>query len=301
MKIVTLERILKLGLTNFWRNRWLSLAATFVMTITLLTISIFTILNLVIQATSESVKSKIDMTVSFYDNVEEEKIQSLETALATMAVVKSTHYIDKDEALSIWQTLPIKDRTKQLVTKDSNPLPRSLQIKAYNPEDLSKVAEFFDNYKPLISRISYENNKDIIQRLINITKFIKQIGWIISLIFITISVLIILNTIRLTIFTRKDEIEIMKLVGASDFFVRIPFIIEGALYGILASILSTFLLYLAIHFISPMVSSYLGTVAFDLNLFFGLNFWRIFLLQLGAGSFIGIACSLFSAHRYLKV
>lgn len=301
MSLLTIERITKLGLVNFWRNRWLSLVATFVMTITLLTISIFVILSLVIHTTTEAIKNKIDMTVSFYDTVSEEKIQSLQNALSYLSEVKSAHYISKEEALEIWKKLPIKEKTKQLVTPEGNPLPRSLQIKAQKPEDLSKIASFLEPYKSLISRLSYEENKQIIQRLLNITSFVKKIGWILSCIFVFISIMVIFNTIRLTIFTRKDEIEIMRLVGASDIFIRVPFIIEAALYGVMAALLSLGLLFLAVYFVSPLVANYLGEVPLNLKQFLVLNLGLIFLYQLLIGVFLGSICSLFAVHRHIKV
>lgn len=298
---LTLERITKLGLLNFWRNRWLSFAATFIMTITLLTISIFVILTLVINSTAETVHGKIDLTVSFYDNVPDDKILTIESAVTTLAEVKSVHLINKEEALEIWKKLPIKQKTKELITPSENPLPRSLQIKAQDPEDLNKIANFLEPYKQYISRLSYEENKQIITRLLSITSFVKKTGIIMSLIFVIISIMVIFNTIRLTIFTRKDEIEIMRLVGASDTFIKTPFIIEGILCGIFASLLAFGLLSLSIHFISPLFSSYLGQVPLDLESFLATNVWRIFAYQLLIGVFLGSACSLFAVQRHIKV
>lgn len=303
MSLISFWRIIKLGLTNFWRNRWLSLTATLVMTITLFTISTFIILTLFINNTVDAIKEKIDMTVHFYDSVSEEQIGDLQRRLALQGEVKSVRYISKEEALQIWQQLPIKPKTKELVKPEDNPLPRGLQIKAQKPEDLQKIANFLNSntYKPVISRISFEDNKQIIQRLLSITTFVRKAGWLICAIFVLIALIVVFNTIRLTIFTRRDEIEVMKLVGASDLFVRIPFILEGALYGFFATLFSVLITFGIIKIITPLILSS-GIEAFlNLNSFFISNLILIFFLQLGVGIIIGGVSSLVAVHRHLKV
>ena len=303
MDKVSMGRIAKLGLVNFWRNGWLSFAATFIMTLTLLIISVFLIFNLVINTTTESIKTKIDLSVYFDDSATDVQIRDLKFNLEQMSEVKQITSIDKNEAYKRWQEMQKNEKIRSLVTEENNPLPRSLEIKTVSPESLEKVANIVsrEEYKPFVRKVSYQENKLIVEKLINITSFSKKIGLILSIVFLIISILVIFNTIRLTIFTRETEIEIMRLVGASDSFIRTPFLIEGALYGVFATILSLFLIWLGLHFVSPMISRYLGEVSLNLEEYF-LTYlpWIAFMELIGA-ILISVICSIISIRKNLKI
>lgn len=305
MNWLTISRITKLGLTNFWRNRWLSLASTLVMTLTLLIISSFVVMTIVINRTTDRIKSKMDLTVYFKDSATTDGISILQEKLATRADVKEAKYISKEQAFQIWQVKQKNQRIRELVTAEENPLPRSLAIKALDPANLNSIADYVasDEFKTIIHKISYEENKIIIDKLLAITSFVKKMGWLFSVVFVVISILVILNTIRLAIFTRKDEVEIMRLVGASDRFIRVPFIVEGTLYGFLACILAVILMWVGIYFVvSPLTNQYLGSaVTENMKLFFNAHFALIFFLQFLVGTVVGVGCSMFSIRKYLKV
>jgi cell division transport system permease protein len=182
-------------------------------------------------------------------------------------------------------------------------LPRSLQIKASEAESLKDIADSLkdENYAPIIDNISYKDNKTVIDRLIAITSFTKEFGWLVCTVFILISILVIINTIRLTIFTRKDEIEIMRLVGANDLFIRVPFVIEGLLYGVIATFLSLGTVWLSLVVIAPRVQHYLGVATSEnMMAFFFNHFWLMLFLELIVGMIIGICCSLISIKKHLK-
>jgi len=301
---ISIKRITNLGLTNFWRNRWLSLASTLVMTLTLLIISLFVVMTIVIGKTTDRIKAKMDITVYFKDSATTDEISDIQQKLAARSDVKEVRYISKEEALQIWNEKQKNQRIRELVTTDENPLPRSLAVKAIDPSNLNNIADYLssDDFRSIIHKISYEENKQIIDKLLAITSFIKKLGTFFSIIFIIMSILVILNTIRLTIFTRKQEIEIMRLVGASDRFIKVPFIVEGALYGFLACILAMLLLWIGIGLITPLTNQYLGeTVSQNMRNFFAGHFGLILLLQFLVGILVGIGCSLFSIRKYLKV
>ena len=299
----TSGRIFKLGIINFWRNRWLSLAATLVMTLTLLIISVFSIMTLVISKTTESIRSRMDISVYFNDSATVDQIVDIQKQLAARSDVKEVKYISKEEALAIFKQQQEGKKISELINSNENPLPRSLEIKATQPEFLDDINQFVSKkeFQPLIHNVSYQENKTIIERLLGLTSFIKKIGWIASGIFVLISVLVILNTIRLTILTRKDEIEVMRLVGASDNFIKIPFVVEGSLYGIIATIIATILIRIGVSAVSPLIERYLGIdMSARLMRFFSGNFLTIIGLELIVGIVIGIGCSLISIRRYLK-
>lgn len=304
MQWISISRIIKLGLTNFWRNRWLSLASTLIMTLTLLIITLFVMMTIVIGKTTDRIRAKIDVSVYFKDSATTQEISNLQQQIAARPDVKEVRYISKEEALEIWNQEQKNQRIKELVTPEENPLPRSLTIKTNDPANLQQIVDFVSQpqFSSIIHKVSYEDNKQIIDKLLAITSFIKKLGWVFSVVFIIISVLVILNTIRLTIFTRRDEIEIMRLVGASDRFIKVPFIVEGALYGFLACILALIILWLSIGFVSPLTNRYLGTeVTQNMVSFFWGHFVLIFLMQLFVGILVGIGCSLFSIRKYLKI
>ncbi|OGD67519.1 hypothetical protein A3F08_00975 [Candidatus Berkelbacteria bacterium RIFCSPHIGHO2_12_FULL_36_9] len=303
MSSQSIRRIIKLGFVNFWRNGWLSSAATLIMTLTLLIISVFLIFNLVISTTTESIKSKIDLSVYFSDEATDLQVQELKLFLQQRPDVKGVVFISKEEAFKKWQEVQKNEKIRQLVTEENNPLPRSLEVKANSPENLDSIANFLsqETYKSMIRKISYQENKDVIQKLINITKFSQKIGLILSIIFIIISILVILNTIRLTIFTRQTEIEIMRLVGANDSFIKVPFLIEGTLYGIFATFLSMVLIWLGLYLISPMITKYLGEVSLDMEGFFLANLPWIVLFELLIAILISTTCSMISIRKNLRL
>lgn len=297
------SRIFKLGLTNFRRNGWLSAIAVLMMTLTLMIISFFLILNLVINTTTKSIKEKIDLSVYFNDEAKDEDILSLEQILKKRPDVKEIHFVSKEEALEKWRTMKIKQEVKDQITEEKNPLPRSLEVKANAPENLDSIAKYLetDSYKKMVSKISYQQNKDIVERLINITKFSEKIGLILSIVFIVISILVILNTVRLAIYTRIPEIEIMRLVGASDAFVRMPFVIEALLYAFISTMLSLVLIAIGLHYVTPMISNYLGQVNLNIESYFLSNLLIIFIFELIFSAIISVVCSFISIKRYLKV
>jgi cell division transport system permease protein len=298
------SRIIKLGLTNFWRNRWLSFASTLIMSLTLLVISIFVILTLVIGKTTDSIKSKMDISVYFNDSANMEQIVNLQQKVAGRTDVREVVYVSKEEALAIFRNQQQGKRVSEYIKPEENPLPRSLEIKAQAAESLKDIAQYLDQaeFKNIVQNISYQENKKIIERLIAITSFVKELGLLLSLTFVIISVLVVFNTIRLTIFSRKDEIEIMRLVGASDIFVKVPFIVEGLLYGILATFISSGLLWAGVVVIAPRIEQYLGSsVSSRMTSFFYDHFLIIISLELLVGSTISIVCSLISIRKHLRV
>lgn len=300
--MLTWSRVFKLGLINFWRNGWLSFIATLIMTLTLLIVFVFLIFNLVIRETTKSIEEKMDLSVYFTDEAKDDEIYILQSQVKMRPEVKTIHYVSKEEALIKWQELNISQKVKEQVTSEENPLPRSLEIKVISPDKIESVANYLslDKFKSIVSKISYQQNKDIVQKLIKITAFSEKVGFVLSIVFVTISILVILNTVKLAIHIRRDEIEVMRLVGASDFFVRMPFIIEAFLYSLFATLLSLLLIGIGLSYISPLISNYLGDVSLNLNGYFTSHLFVIFILELVISSIISVSCSLISIRRYLK-
>jgi len=308
MFLVSLYRIFKTAMSSLWRNRLLSLAATLIMVMTLFTISFFASVLFVTSKTTNYLNDKADISVYFNEDVSKEKILALMNDLLVRSDVENVEYISKELALTRWKEWQGKKYTdagsglQDVINETSNPLPRSLDIRANKPSDLETINAYLnsDDVKPIVRHVSYEQNKIVIDKLIKMTSFMTNVGWSLSILFVLISILIIYNTIRLTIYARSDEIEIMKLVGASDWYVQGPFFIEGTMYGLLASIISSFILYAAIKYSLPGVESYLGAAGAQ-TIFSGINLGAIIGIQLAVGLILGTLCSGFAVRKYLKV
>ncbi|MFA7244014.1 MAG: permease-like cell division protein FtsX [Patescibacteria group bacterium] len=302
MFTLTIYRIFKTSLISLWRNRWLSLASTLIMVITLITISIFASLSVITNKMAENLKDRIDMVAYIQDSATEDQVTALQKVIRARPEVTSVDYVSKEEALRIWQERnKDNENIKNIVNQADNPLPRSLEIKTEDPQDLDKIDSFLSSqeYTPLIKELSYRKNKDLIDKLIRITTFVNIAGWSLSLVFALISVLVIYNTIRLTIFARSEEIEIMKLVGATDWYIRGPFIVDGIAYGIAATIIASLLLYLAFQITIPVARNYLG--GFDMGQgYLGVSFGLVIFLQFAVGVILGAVCSIVAVKKYLK-
>lgn len=301
MFLVSFYRITKTAFISLWRNRWLSLAATLIMVLTLITVSFFLSLLIVTNKTTQTLREKADMTVYFNDATTNDQIFATQNILISRSDVKNVKYVSKEQALVEWQGRAGNEEIRDVITASDNPLPRSLQIKTLVPEDLEKVNTYLsgEEYKPLIKKISYEVNKNLIDRLVKITRLVKIVGYSLSFLFVLVSILIILNTIRLTIFARSAEIEIMKLVGASDWYVRGPFIIEGISYGILGAVFSSIILYFFSKFSIPAAGRFLELPDFN-NSYLGISIVLIIFLQFVIGILLGGLCSVLAIKKHLK-
>lgn len=317
-------RIFKLGLINFWRNGWLSLAASLMIMLTLVTMGIFALLTIFANATAEGIKDRIDLNVYFYENATEDQIKDLQYGLANRSDIKEVRYITKAEALELWQKRNINSKVKALITKDENALPRYLQIKPVTPEALEGIAKTIntEQYKPYIRTVTFDETKAPIEKLIRLTNFVRKTGWVLTLFLLAISLTVIMNTIRLTIFTRRDEIEIMRLVGANSSFIRIPFSIEAILYGLTGSLLAFGIIILTMTHFGPRLAGYFADVAsagttpyfYMIRPYFDgvtggdagfwasvASLWQLGLLQIVIGILFAVSCSMFAMRRYLRV
>jgi cell division transport system permease protein len=218
-------RILTTGARNFTRNLWLSMAATAVMTVTLTIVLVSFISNSALTSTIKGVTNKIDVSVYLNDTTTLPQTQAFEAQLKTDSNVVTVTYVTKADALASYQKANANNpQLLQAISETDNPLPASLNIKTKDPRNLTSVVAIISQpaNKALQSDPpSYSGtNKVTIDRIVHVADFFKTGGAYASILFVVISVLIIFNTIRMAIFTRRDEIEIMKLVGATKWFIR---------------------------------------------------------------------------------
>jgi len=301
-----LGRVVRLGWTNFWRNRWLTLGATLLMALTLMMVSVSLLLTLLVRDTAEAVKQKIDLKIYFNDDaVPDEKITALSERVRLQDNVVAVSIISKAQALAIFnQSSEIEDSIKKPLGPDYNPLPRTIQVATERAEQIPALIEtlkVIDSDKIICDRcLSYLKNKVVLDNLIAQTRFVQRLGLFLSLFFGAIAIFNVLNIIRITISARSDEIEIMRFVGASNAFVRGPFVIEGVLYGLFGTIFTTALLLIGAQVASPHVQSAFGILGGSLYQYLIRHLSLIVGAQLAIGLGLGVVVSYFSVRRYLK-
>lgn len=297
----TFVRIIKSGVTSFWRNKWLSSSAISMMSLAILGITSLLLVNVLINSLTANLEDKIDISVYFNLDASEDEILDARVDLVKLSEVRSAEYISTEEALKRFKSKHQDNNIlmQSLDELDSNPLEASLNIKAQQASQYESIVGFFDQekYSKIIDKINYLENKAVIARLTSITRSIRQIGLVILLVLAGLAVLVTFNTIRLTIYSSRKEIKVMKLVGASNWFAKGPFIVEGALYGVIAAIISLFVLYPFLWYLSPKITSYLPST--DLFYFFQANIIVLFLIQILVGVFLGTVSSLVAIRRYL--
>lgn len=304
---VTTVRITKTGLRNFIRNAWLSTAATAVMTVTLSLVAVSYIANRALTTTIQNVENKIDVSVFLNDADTPDQINALKARVAQQPSVASVSFVSKDQALKQFRQQNANNpKLLQSVTATDNPLPASLNIKAKDPNNIQPIVTLVENpaNKPLLSTntnaISYSGSrKQTIDKIIRTSNFLKATGAVASVIFVVISTLIIFNTIRMAIFTRREEIEIMRLVGATSWFIRGPFIFEAALYGIIAAVLALIFVYVAVLSGASHLGNYIDISS--ISGFMRTHVVLVAVVELVIGVSIGAASSLVALKRYLKL
>lgn len=292
--------MIKSAMISFWRNRLLSLATTVIIVLALLIISIFSLTVIVVNKASSVIREKVDLTVYLKDADSDDQISALKDIIKSRPEVKSVNFISKDEALARWQDRNTGNSDIQnVISEIDNPLPRSFDVKTETPEQIESVANFLNSqdYAPLIEQINYAQTKNIIDRLIKITYFVRVVGWSLTLLFLLISILIVYNSVRIAIYSRSDEIEIMRLVGATDFYVRGPFVVEGLAYGLVGAIIASIIFYFIANFAVAPTQQYLGVS--DLSISISANIKWIVLLVFAVGLLMGAVCSFFAVRRYL--
>ncbi len=306
-KLITLSRIFKGGVTNFIRNAWLAVAAIAVMVITLTIVLFSVIANATFANTVQQITDRIDISVYIKDDVTEQQKDDLITKVKGLPEVKSVEYVSKDEALKRYRKQNENNLDLLLaISQTDNPLPASLQIKPVDPNNIEPIRQFLetDEIKAMQSeQTSYSGDrKAAIDKITQATTFFRKAGITGIIVFAVISMLIIFNTIRMAIFNRREELNIMRLLGASTWYIRGPFVVETVLYGIIAAIISVALC----NTLFAVSSSAFGASSLGLldisyaNNYFAQNFWLILASQLGIGILIGGVSSMIATRRYLK-
>ena len=302
------KRIFRWGVVNFLRNGTISFSSILVMVVALFMIGSTILLSVFLNTTLASVEDKIDINVYFNIDAEEEDILNLKRSFELLPEISSITYVSKDLALEEFKERHKNDELtiQALKELDDNPLRARFNIKAVSPEQYDSIANMLKGDTAIslqygvgfIDKVNYEDNKLVIERMKKIIYGVEQSGIIITITLIFISILITLNTIRLAIYISKEEISVMRLVGASNMYIRGPFIIAGALYGIVAALITVALFYPITLSIKQHTEDLFGGI--DLFRYYISNFNQIFLIIVVSGMALGAVSSYLAVRRYLK-
>ncbi len=297
-------RIIKFSFQGLARNAWLS-----VVTITILLLALFSINTLItVQVVSDNaisaIKDKIDISLYFNADAPESEILSLKEDLENNTKIKSVTYISKDEALRSFREKyqnndPVLSALKEL---DKNPLSPSLIILPSNIEEsklLINELKVLDN--PNIESRDFTDNSMILEKIGNITQRINELGVFIILIFVLTSLLVVYNAIRIAIYTHRQEIEIERLVGASNFFIYMPYIFSSFLYSLISVLIIIGVFFPLLSVIQPYLEVFFTGYNVNILNYFISNFAYLFGLQFLAILFINIIATLIAVRRYAKV
>jgi cell division transport system permease protein len=297
---MVLLRSLRTGLTGFWRNIWLSTAATLVMVVTLVILSITMLVASVSNFAIQNVQQRVDVSIYFNQTATADQMKQLQNQILALPQVASVNFISAEEGLEQFKQLHANDQVIQqsLAELSSNPIPATLQVKAKTLDEYDSIVQFAsqDQFKPYISSINYQDNRDLIQRMSAILKNLRRGGIILAILFAFIAVLVIFNTIRLTIYNRREEVEIMRLVS---WYIRWPFFIESMLYALIAVIITAAITFPLLHLIIPRINQYIGATNGSNYHFVG--YWLLFLIELVVALVLGIVSSFIAIRRYLKI
>ncbi|HAE36608.1 MAG: hypothetical protein UR85_C0004G0054 [Candidatus Nomurabacteria bacterium GW2011_GWF2_35_66] len=304
--LIHAKRIIRSGWHSFVRSGFTSIASVLIMTITIFVITSLIFVQASLNASLNDIKEKVDLTIYFIPGAEEVSIKKVEESLVKLPEINSISYTSASDALSNFKDKHANDylTLQALDELNENPLGASLNIKANDPSQYESIAKYFESDNALskgaltiIDKIDYHQNKIVIDRLTSIIKGAKSLGFAVSLVLIIISIIITFNTIRLIIYMSKDEISVMKLVGAGLKYVQGPFIVSGILVGISASILSIIIFIPISIWLGNHMTDFIGI---NLYQYYKSNFLQLFIIMLGSGIFLGGISSFFAISRYLR-
>lgn len=300
---IILWRTIKEAVKTIFRNSWLSAATISILTLALFVVGVLYVITLTTDDLLKNVQERVNISVYFKADVPEKKIFEAKSELERLNEVKSVEYVSKDQALEDFRRSNENEPAiiQSLDELGENPLLASLLIKSRQPGQYDALTEQVEkaSFKKDISRINYGKTKEVIDNLNALVATLRRAGVSLGALFSLISILITYNTIRITIYTYRQEIEIMRLVGASNSFIRFPFIFEGILYGTVASLLSMLALFVAIKFVTPYISIVIPTGS--LMSFYQQSLWTVLGLEVAIGAGIGILSSWIAMRKYLKV
>lgn len=302
MHTVTIKRIIKGGYLSFKRNGWLSTATIMVMSLSLFVLGTLIFLGAIANTLLLAFQQKIDISVYFVPDAQEQAMMSVKSDIEQLSDVAQAEYVSKDMALANFREQHQKNAliVDALNELGDNPLQASLNIRAKDPSNFGAISDFLlkKNYS-IVDKINYFENQDVIDRLSRILTTVRGSGVLLALFLGFVAVLVAFNTIRLAIYTMREEIGIMRLVGASSWFIRGPFLVSGIFYGTIAAAVTTLTYFPMTWLLSPKLSVLVPN--FNLFSYFTTNFIEFTAIMLSTGILLGTVSSFIAMRRYLQI
>lgn len=304
MFFTNLKRILQSGFMGFWRNAFVSLSSMLIMIVTILVVGVLMFVSVLLTDTLHNFEERVDINVYLAQDASEQEIRALQTELENLEQVKSVKYTSREDALIEFKKNN-PEFNKAFDVLEDNPLSASLNILAKNTSEYEQVQAFLDSKTALtasgetiIQKSNYNNNKAAIDRLTSIIETTKRAGLYSTIVLFLLSILITFNTVRLAIYTSREEISVMRLVGASDSFIRGPFVVSGVIGGVFAGALVLMMFYPLTLWLAPKARALLeSTNIFD---YYIDNFLQLALVFVGLGILLGAISSFLAVRRYLR-
>jgi cell division transport system permease protein len=297
------KRVFNFAVSDFSRNKGISIAAIFILFIAMMLLTGLLFFQGITSYLTSEIQNKIDITAYFKEGTKEEDILNAKEEILKMSSdIKSIEYVSQDQAFLIFNERHKGDLvlSKALEQVGNNPFLPSLSITTNGEVQYEQIANALQtsDLAKLIDNIDFSQKKDTINKIYSITKTINISGILLGIILFLVAVLVVFNTIKLAVDSSKEEINTMRIVGASNWFIRGPFIIQGAIYGLIAFIFCILLSGIFTFFLSSKLSVVLP--GFNIYSYFLTNLWFFVLIQLGFGIGVGVISSFIVVKRYLE-
>ncbi len=303
---LNLKRIFKSGGQNFYRNTFVSLSAVLIMTITLIVFSTILFLSALMNQSLVEIQKKVDVNVYFQPSATEEVVLKVKSDLEKVPEVQFVEYVSREQALENfkYRHRDESDILEALFELEDNPLGAILNVKANDSSQYEGIAKYLETTYPteqedsIIDEVNYNQNKEIIDKLSDVITSGQKLGGVVTILFILLSVIITFNTIRLAMYISRDEIKVMKLVGATSSYISGPFIVTGILYGIVSSLTTLIVLYPLTLWAGPITARFFYGI--NVSEYYVHNFLQFFLIIFFSSIFIGAISSFIAVKKYLK-
>lgn len=305
---ITFVRMCRYGINNFSRNAWLTIAATAVMTITLLVVFVTLAARNVLVDTVDEIRDKVDMSIYVKTDIKDTDVKKIQADLEKLSTVRAVTYVSPEQARESFAEQNKSDAgTLDALNEATNQFPGTFRISPVDINDTSELRNFVETNETVKKNLDPNREpsfagerKSAIENIGRWVEFAERAGLVASAIFIAISSLIVFNTIRMAIFNRKDEIQMMKLIGADRNFIRGPFVVEAIVYGFIAAIVATILGVVILYASAEKLLSYGVLVDNTIN-FVTTYIGFVLLAMIFMGAVIGVVSSLLATRRYLKI
>jgi len=311
MDFLSIRRIFKAGFLDFWRNGFVSFASVLVMTTTLFILGMIVFTGVILNTTLDQLRNQADVSVYIVPNTPPDQITSLQQTIQALPEVASVAYISQEDELAQFRQRHQNDQlTLQALDElGGNPLGAVLTIKAKDISQYDAIAQFLQQQQQnppsgqtsIIDKVDYfdAQHQQALARLEQITSAAQELGVVIIIILAFTTIAICFNTLRLAIYSSREEIGVMRLVGATQAYIRAPFLVEGALFGVIAGVITLLIFYPLTYWLGNATENFFGGI--NVFSYYLSNFGFFFLGILGTGIVLGVVASYLAVRRYLKI